>query len=142
MIEPSRPDARALGKAGGSGCVRGGTERVRANVRDGGRLAGRSGGGARCRSPRITSCAGCDETASNLPGDSELAAGKRPRPRDRITRTAVPGRFRLEHSHHPLRTVRSPCGDDAPVGLAQCLRRAHAPRVHVVRPKGLRTAPR
>jgi hypothetical protein len=91
---------------------------VGAHVRDGGGLAGRSGGGRRCGSSRLTRGVEGDESAADLVGDAELAASEGPRPGDRVTGAAVAGSFRLEDSQHPFRAIRRPHSDDPPIGFA------------------------
>ena len=102
--------------------VRGGRERVRAHVRDGGGLPGGSSGGCRSGSARLTSGAPVGEPAANLFCDVELAAPERPGTRDRIPWAAVSRSLRLEQAQRPLGAVRRPRGDDPAVGFAQGLR--------------------
>jgi hypothetical protein len=112
------------GQSSRFGGVRGGAQSVRAHVRDACGLRGRSGGGDRCRRAHLTSGGMGDETAPGL-SDAEFATGERPCPGDGIAGAAVRRSFRLEEPQHPLRAVRRPDRDDAPVSLAQCLGRPH-----------------
>jgi hypothetical protein len=73
-----------------------------------------------------------DEAPAGL-CDAKLATGERAEPRDGISGTPVPGRFRLEQSQHSLCAVRSPDRHDSPVSFAERLRRTHAPILPVVR---------
>ena len=57
--------------------IRGGTQSVRAHMRDACGLPGRSGGGHRCGSAHLTSGGMSDETAAGL-SDAKLATGKGP----------------------------------------------------------------
>ena len=86
--------------------VRGGTKGVRAHVRDGGGLPGRSGGSRCCRSAHLTCGATIDETAADLFGDAKLATGKGSRPGD-----ASRGRLSLEL---PPRTTPAPARRSPP----------------------------
>ena len=65
------------GQASRLGGVRGGTQGVRAHVRDACGLPGRSGGGHRCGRAHLTSGGMSDETAAGL-SDAKLAASKGP----------------------------------------------------------------
>jgi hypothetical protein len=65
------------GQSSRLGGIRGGTQRVRAHVRDACGLPGRSGGGHRCGSAHLTSGGMSDETAAGL-FDAKLATGKGP----------------------------------------------------------------
>ena len=74
--------ADSLGPVGGGqssrlGGIRGGTQSVRAHVRDACSLPGRSGGGHRCGSAHLTSGGMSDEMAAGL-SDAKLATGKGP----------------------------------------------------------------
>ena len=118
------------------GGIRGRAQGVRAHMRDGCSLSGRSGGRC-CSSADLTSHAPIPETATDLFRDAKLAVSEGPRPGDRLSGTGIPRGFRLEQSQHPLRAVRRPPGDDAPVRFAQCLRRTHTqilPRVSALGP--------
>jgi hypothetical protein len=57
--------------------IRGGTQSVRAHMRDACGLPGRSGGGRRCGSAHLTSGGMSDETATGL-SDAKLATSKGP----------------------------------------------------------------
>ena len=65
------------GKSSRLGGIRGGTQSVRAHVRDACGLPGRSGGGHRCGSAHLTSGGMSDETTAGLP-DAKLATSKGP----------------------------------------------------------------
>jgi hypothetical protein len=121
-----RPRPVRGGQSSRLGGIPGGTQGVPAHMRDACRLPGRSGGGHRCGTAHLTSGGMSDETAAGL-SDAKLATSKRPQPGDGITGTAIPRRFRLEQSQHPLRAVRRPPRDDPPVSFAQRLRRTHPP---------------
>ena len=76
------------GPAGGRGGIRGGTQSVRAHMRDtGGRLPGRTGGGHRCGSCHLARGGAADETAADLPCDASS-----PRAKARVR--AIPSRGR------------------------------------------------
>jgi hypothetical protein len=113
------------GQSSRLGGIRGGTQGVRAHMRDACCLTSGSGGGCCCWSLHVTSGATTDEAAADLFGDAKLATSKGPRPGDRVTRAAILRSFRLEQSQHPLRTVGRPHRDDPPVSFGQCLRRTH-----------------
>lgn len=120
------------GQSSRLGGIRGGTQSVRAHVRDGGGLPGRSCGGNRCRRADIAGSGTADETAADLPRNAKLATGKGACSGDRITGAGIPRSFRLEQSQHPLSAVRRPPSDDPPLGFAQRLWRTHSrilPRV-------------
>ena len=87
-------------------------------MRDRRRLPGCTGGGHCGGSLHTTSCAASHKSVANLSGNVELTTSKGACPRNGITRTAVAGRFRLEQSQHPLRTVCRPRRDDTTVSLA------------------------
>jgi hypothetical protein len=91
---------------------------VRAHVRDGGGLAGRSSGGRRCGSFYVTSGTFGDESVTDLFGDAKLATSESPRPGDSVTGAAVTRSFRLEQSQHPFRAIGRPRRDDSTVSLA------------------------
>jgi hypothetical protein len=112
------------GQSSRLGGIRGGTQGVRAHMRDARGLPGRSGGGHRCRSAHLTSGGVSDETAAGL-SDAKLATSKGAKPGDGVTGAAIPRSFRREQSQHPLRAVRPPHRDDPPVSFAQRLRRTH-----------------
>jgi hypothetical protein len=63
------------GQSSRLGGIRGGTQSVRAHMRDACGLPGRSGGGHRCGSAHVTSGGMSDETAAGL-SDAKLATGK------------------------------------------------------------------
>lgn len=106
--------------------VRGGTQRVRAHMRDACGLPGRSGGGHRCRITDLTSSDTTNEPATDLLRDIKFAAGKGACPGDRITRAAITRSLRFEQSQHPVCAIGCPRRDDSPVSFGQCLRRPHA----------------
>jgi len=114
------------GPAGGRGGIRGGTQSVRAHMRDtGGRLPGRTGGGHRCGSCHLARGGAADETAADLPCDASS-----PRAKARVR--AIPSRGRRSpvasasnNPQHPLRTIHRPSRDDPPVSFDQRLRRDH-----------------
>jgi hypothetical protein len=99
---------------------------------------GGPGGSHRCGSAHVTSGSAADETPTDLPGDAQLATGKRACPGDGVAGAAVPRSFGLEQSEHSLRAIRRPHRDDPPVGFAQRLRRPHAQIVPRVRARGER----
>lgn len=109
-----RGQSRCLGR------VSGGTQGVCSHVRDACGLPGRSGSrsGGTAHLPRS---AATDETAADLLCGAQLASGKGACPGDGVTGAAIPRSCRLKEPKHPLRTVRCPRRDDAPVGLAQRL---------------------
>jgi hypothetical protein len=104
---------------GGLRGVGGGAQRVRAHVRDAGRLPGRprcglrGGGGHHLRGPVG------DEASADLPGRVELAGREGPCPRDGVTRTVVVGRLRLEEWQDPFGAIGGPGGDEAAVGFGE-----------------------
>jgi hypothetical protein len=116
--------ARAFG--GGQtrcfGGIGGGAQGVRAHMRNSGGLARRSRGRRRRRSSHVASSATSKKSATDSFGGTKLATSEGARPRDRIARTAIPRRFRLEQTQHALRAIRRPCCDDPPISLAQRLR--------------------
>ena len=65
------------GQSSRLGGIRGGTQGVRAHMRDACGLPGRSGGGHRCGSAHLTSGGMSDETAAGL-SDAKLATRKGP----------------------------------------------------------------
>jgi hypothetical protein len=65
------------GQSSRLGGIRGGTQSVRAHMRDACGLPGRSGGGHRCGSAHLTSGGMSDETAAGL-SDAKLATSKGP----------------------------------------------------------------
>lgn len=73
-----------------------------------------------------------NEAAADLLGDVELAARKRSRPGDGITRPTVLWSASLEQSKHPLRAVRRPCCHEPSLSSAQRLRRTHAKTLPLV----------
>jgi hypothetical protein len=83
-----------------------------------GGLAGRSGGGRRCRTLHVTSGATSNKSAADLFRDAKLATSEGTRPGDRLAGTAIPWSFRLEQPQDPFRAVRRPRCDDAPVSFA------------------------
>ena len=72
-----RPRPVRGGQSSRLGGVRGGTQGVRAHMRDARGLPGRSGGGHRCGTARLTSRGMSDETAAGL-YDAKLATSKGP----------------------------------------------------------------
>jgi hypothetical protein len=120
-------------QSSGFGGICGGTQGVRAHVRDACGLPGRSG--RRCgRRTDVTSCAIGEEAAADLRCDAKFAAGKRAGPGDGVAGAAIARSFKLEQSQHPLSAVRRPARDDPPVSFAQRLWRTHGqivpPAVH------------
>src|ERR1700736_54879 len=83
------------GKPSRLGGIRGRAERVRAHMSDARRLAGRSGGGHRCRVAHLARSGTGDEPAANLPCNAEFATGKGARPGDGIAGAAVARSVRL-----------------------------------------------
>ena len=71
------PGPAGGGQSSRRGGVRGGTQGVRAHMRDAGGLPGGSGGGHRCGSAHLASGGMSDETAAGL-CDAKLATSKRP----------------------------------------------------------------
>jgi hypothetical protein len=119
------PGAVGGGKPSRRGGVRGGTQGMRAHVRDGCGLSGCLGGRRRGRSGNIARGGACDEATPDLLRDIEFAAGEGPRSGDGIAGTAIPRSFGFEQPQHALCAVRRPPGDDPPVGFAHRLRRPH-----------------
>ena len=76
LLADSLPPVRG-GQSSRLGGIRGGTERVRAHMRDAGGLPGRSRGGHRCGRAHVTSGGMSDETAAGL-CDPKLATSKGP----------------------------------------------------------------
>jgi hypothetical protein len=75
LADSLRPDGS--GQSSRLGGIRGGTQSVRAHMRDACGLPGRSGGGHRCGSAHLTSGGMSDETAAGL-SDAKLATSKGP----------------------------------------------------------------
>jgi len=128
------------GKSSCLGGVGGRSQGVRAHMCNGRGLSCRSGGGHGGRTAHLASSALTGEAAPDLLRDVELTAGKGPCPRDGITGTTVARSLGLEESQDSLRAVRCPHRDDASVGFAQRLRRAHALSVPPRPAKRSRTA--
>ena len=113
------------GKPSRLGGVRGGTEGVRAHVGNGCGLPGCFRGSRRWRSGSLACGGASGEATPDFSCDIELAAGKGLRSSDGIAGTRITRSFRFEQPQNALCAVRRPPGDDPPVGLAQCLRRAY-----------------
>jgi hypothetical protein len=109
-------------QAGGSYCIRGGTECVRAHVAGRYRLAGGSGGRGSCGSCHLVCRHTTDEAPTNLVGRHQLSSGKSSRAGDERARTIVSWSFSLEQPHDTLCTIGRPGRDKAPIRFAQRLR--------------------
>ncbi len=86
------------------GSIRGGTQGVRAHMRDARGLPCRSRGGHRCRSAHLASGSMSDETPAGL-SDAKLATSKRSKPGDCIHGDGYPPELPLEQPQH--RSARS-----------------------------------
>jgi hypothetical protein len=120
-------DLRPVGspQAGGPNGIRGGAKRVRAHVADGYSLTCGSGGRDGCRSFHLADRHASDEPTTNLRGGVQLSTGVSPSSGDGGTRAVISWSLGLKQPQDALCAVGGPCGDKAPVGLAEGLRRSH-----------------
>jgi hypothetical protein len=120
-------DLRPVGsrQAGGSNCIRGGAERVRAHVADGYGLTCGSGGREGYRRFHFANGHASDEPTTDLGGGVHLSSGVSPSSGDGGTKAIVGRNLGLEQPQDALCAIGGPCGDETPVGLAERLGRSH-----------------
>ncbi len=106
------------GQSNRLGRIRGGTQRVRAHMRDACSLPRCFCGCHRCGAAHLTSGGTPNETAADGFCHAKLTTSKGSGPSDGITRPVILGSICLEQSQHPLDAIGCPHGNDPPVSFA------------------------